>query len=197
MAVEPDHAVVAEGIRDGIAVHERLLEQPYIERVVRAADMVVTSLRGGGKLVTFGNGGSAADAQHMAAELLGRYLLDRAPLPAVCLTDNVSTMSAIGNDYGFDDVFARQVAGLGRVGDVAIAFSTSGDSPNVLAGVAAARAIGMPTIGLTGAGGGALASAVDLCIRVPADGTPRIQEGHTLVAHLICELAERALAADG
>jgi D-sedoheptulose 7-phosphate isomerase len=148
-------------------------------------------------LVTFGNGGSAADAQHMAAELLGRYLLERAPLPAVCLTDNVSTMSAIGNDYGFDNVFARQVSGLGRVGDVAIAFSTSGDSANVLAGVAAARAIGMPTIGLTGAGGGALASAVDLCIRVPADGTPRIQEGHTLVAHLICELAERALAADG
>ena len=197
MAAKADHALVADGIRDGIAVHERLLEPPYIGWVVRAAEMVVTSLRGGGKLVTFGNGGSAADAQHMAAELLGRYLLERAPLPAVCLTDNVSTMSAIGNDYGFTDVFARQVNGLGRAEDVAVAFSTSGNSPNVLAGVAAAQAIGMPTIGLTGAGGGALAGAVDLCIRVPADGTPRIQEAHTLVAHLMCELVERALAADG
>jgi D-sedoheptulose 7-phosphate isomerase len=155
--------------------------------------MIAAALREGGKLLLFGNGGSAADAQHIAAELLGRFLLDRPALPAVALADNSAALTAIANDYGYADVFARQVTGLGAPGDVALAISTSGDSANVLTGVAAARALGMGTIGLTGAGGGRLAAAVDVCIAVPADETPRIQEAHTVVGHVLCELVEREL----
>jgi D-sedoheptulose 7-phosphate isomerase len=195
MTVRTDHDLVAAQIGASAAVLERLREPEHVAAIVAAAELVTASLRAGGKLLLFGNGGSAADAQHIAAELLGRYLLERSALPAVALSDNTSTVTAIGNDYGFENVFARQVAGLGAPGDVALAISTSGASANVLAGVAAARERGMRTIGLTGADGAALAAAVDLCIAVPADETPRIQEAHTVVAHLMCELVERDLAA--
>jgi D-sedoheptulose 7-phosphate isomerase len=190
-----DHELVAGHIAASVAVLERLRDREHVEAIVAAAELITASMRAGGKLLLFGNGGSAADAQHIAAEFLGRYLLERRALPAVSLSDNASTLTAIGNDYAFDEVFARQVAGLGAPGDVALAISTSGNSGNVLAGVAAARERDMRTIGLTGAAGGALAAAVDLCIAVPADETPRIQEAHTVVAHLVCELVERDLAA--
>ncbi len=195
MAIENAEAtLVADGIRDSVEAQQRLLEPRYVEAIIGAADRIVESIRDGGKLLVLGNGGSAADAQHIAAEFLGRYLLERNPLPAVALNDNTSTLTAIGNDYSFAEVFSRQVAGLGRPGDVLIAITTSGQSENVLAAVETAREIGITSIGLTGGSGGRLADAVDLCITVPSASTPRIQEAHMLVAHLICELAERALA---
>ena len=194
MRTETDVDRVAAGIAASAAVLERLQEPEHVAAIVAAAEAITESLRAGGKLLIFGNGGSAADAQHIAAELLGRYLLERAALPAISLADNASAVTAIGNDYAFDDVFARQVAALAAPGDVALGISTSGNSGNVLAGVATARERGLVTIGLTGASGGALAAAVDLCIAVPADETPRIQEAHTVVAHLVCELVERELA---
>ena len=194
MSAETDHHRVAAGIAQSAAALERLREPEHVATIVRAAGMIADALRQGGKLLLFGNGGSAADAQHIAAELVGRFLLERAPLPALALADNGASVTAIANDYTFVDVFARQVAGLGVPGDVVLAISTSGSSPNVLAGVAEARARDMHTIGLTGADGGALASAVDVCIAVPADSTPRIQEAHTVVGHLLCEIVERELA---
>ncbi len=195
----PDAAArVADGIRDSVAAQRRLGEEPYLSQIVEAADMIAGALRQDGKLLVFGNGGSSSDAQHIAAEFLGRYLLERPALPAVSLSDNSAAVTAIGNDYRYEDVFARQVHGLGRPGDVALAISTSGTSENVLAGVAAARERGLRTIGMTGARGTGLRDHVDLCLMMPSASTPRIQEGHILAAHLICELVERELAgADG
>ena len=195
MSGETDHDLVGAGLAASAAVLERLREPAHVAAIVAAAGMITDSLRAGGKLLLFGNGGSAADAQHVAAELVGRFRLERAPLPALALADNGAAVTAIANDYAFADVFARQVTGLGAAGDVALAISTSGNSPNVLEGIAAAGARDMRTIGLTGAGGGALASAVDVCIAVPAHATARIQEAHSVVAHLICEIVERDLAA--
>jgi D-sedoheptulose 7-phosphate isomerase len=197
MTVETDHDVVTAQLAASAAMLERLQDPEHVASVVAAAAVITASMRAGGKLVLFGNGGSAADAQHIAAEFLGRFLLERAPFPAIALSDNGSAVTAIANDYAFADVFARQIAALGAPGDVALAISTSGNSPNVLDGVAAARARGMRTIGLTGGVGGSLAAAVELCITVPADDTPRIQEAHTVVAHVLCEIVERELALGG
>jgi len=162
--------------------------------VVEAADMISTTLRDGGKALFCGNGGSAADAQHLAAELLGRFLLEREPLTAIALGTNASVMTAIGNDYHYEEIFSRQVRGLGRQGDVLVAISTSGNSANVLKALEAASKIGLKTIGLTGSSGGRMATACDLCINVPSDSTPRIQELHIAVGHIICELVEADLA---
>jgi D-sedoheptulose 7-phosphate isomerase len=151
-------------------------------------------LAGGGTLAFAGNGGSAADAQHIAAELVGRFIDERRGLPAIALTTDTSALTAISNDYGYDEVFARQVRALGRAGDVAVAISTSGRSPSVLRAVAAARELGMRTIGLTGGDGGALVSAVDVALRVSASTLScRIQEVHILAGHVICELVDRKL----
>ena len=158
-----------------------------------AGQALVASLRNGGKLVVFGNGGSAADAQHIAAELVGRYLKERRGLPALALTVNTSTLTAVANDYGYERIFARQVEALGRAGDICLALSTSGNSANVLAGVAAARQLGMRVIGMTGRSGGQLHNLCDLCIRVPSDETPRIQEAHILIGHVLCAFVEREL----
>ncbi len=184
-----------ERVRQAFAVSARNFEtlMESAPQVAAAADIIGQSLRGGGKVMFCGNGGSASDAQHLAAELVGRYLLERNPLPGLALTANSSTVTAIGNDYGFDDIFARQVRGLGRPGDVLMALSTSGNSRNVVAALEAARSIGIRAIGLTGAGGGKMAELCDLCIRVPSDHTPRIQEMHIAVGHMICELVECAL----
>jgi D-sedoheptulose 7-phosphate isomerase len=195
MAPESEHERVAAGIAECAAALQRLREPAHVAAIVQAASVVTSSLHAGGKLLAFGNGGSAADAAHLAAELVGRYLLERDALPALALTDNASTLTAVANDYGYEDVFARQVAALGSPGDVALAISTSGDSANVLAGVTRARARGIRTVGLTGASGGRLGPAVDLWIGVPAESTPRIQELHTVVVHLLCELVEREMAA--
>jgi phosphoheptose isomerase len=163
------------------------------ETVGRAAAAVVASLRGGGKVLIFGNGGSAADAQHMAAELVGRFLLERRALPAIALTTDTSALTAIANDFGFERVFARQVEALGRRGDVAVAISTSGRSPNVLAAVRAAGAGGLRTIAIVGPGGSELEQLAELALVVAAEG-PALQEGQLTVEHALCELVEAALA---
>ncbi len=158
-----------------------------------AADLVVKCLNAGGKLLLCGNGGSAADAQHIAAEMSVKMKQVRSPMAAVALTTNSSLLTAQANDLGFDTVFSRQIASLGRKGDVLIAISTSGDSPNILEGVDAARMIGVKVVGLTGCGGGKLQSQCDVAIVVPSDDVPRIQEVHIAVGHLICEYAEASL----
>ena len=191
MTTDAATALVEERIQASAATIEALLEPGMLATLTRAAALIADSLRGGGKVLAFGNGGSAADATHIAAELVGRFLAERRALPALSLSDNASAVTAIANDYGYDRVFARQVEALGAAGDVAIGISTSGRSANVLAGLEAARGRGLSTIGLTGADGGPLRSAADVCIEAPSSETPRIQEAHILIAHILCELAER------
>jgi D-sedoheptulose 7-phosphate isomerase len=160
----------------------------------RAIGIVADALGSGHKLLLFGNGGSAADAQHIAAEFVGRFMRERRALPAVALTTDTSALTSIANDYGYDEVFARQVRALGARGDVALAISTSGKSPSVLRAVDACREIGITTIGLTGGDGGALAGAVDVSLRVSASRlAARIQETHILIGHVLCELVDRRL----
>lgn len=173
------------------------LESACADDVAAAADAVVDAYRAGCKLLVFGNGGSAADAQHIAAEFVGRFELERDSLPALALSVNTSAVTAIANDYGFDQVFARQLEGLGSPGDVALGITTSGGSPNVLEALRAARSAGMTTIGLTGGDGGQMRAACDHCMVVPSSSTPRIQEGHILMAHVLCEIVEQALFGGG
>ena len=188
--------LVRDRIRQSVEVKQRLAGDEHVRFAVEFAELLTERLRAGGRVLLCGNGGSAADATHLAAELLGRFKLDREPLPAISLTDNIASITAIANDVGYERAFSRQVRGLGREGDVLIALSTSGTSPNVLDAVAAAREIGMRTVGLTGTGGDRLAELADLCLRVPSDDTARIQEGYMLVCHTVCELVERALFQD-
>lgn len=162
--------------------------------ITRAGALCAATLREGGKLMLCGNGGSAADSQHIAAELVGRFQGERRALAAIALSTDTSALTAIANDYGYAGVFARQVEGLGRAGDCLVAISTSGGSPNVLQAVQRAQAIGIKTIGLAGKDGGALREACDLCIVVPSDVTARIQEAHILIGHTLCGLIERELA---
>jgi D-sedoheptulose 7-phosphate isomerase len=162
--------------------------------LAQAATGVAKAFAAGKQLLVCGNGGSAADAQHIAAEFVGRYLKERAPFSAIALNANTSALTAIGNDYGFNDVFARQVRAHGRAGDVLLAISTSGSSHNVLRAVDEAHEVGMKVIGLTGGSGGALARSCDVCLTVRASSTPRIQEMHILLAHVLCELVEDALS---
>ncbi|HEX9593317.1 MAG TPA: D-sedoheptulose 7-phosphate isomerase [bacterium] len=166
------------------------------EPVAAAAEKVIAALRAGRKVLLCGNGGSAADAQHIAAELVGRYARERRGLPAVALTTDTSALTAIGNDYGFDRIFARQVEALAQAGDVLIAISTSGNSPNVLQAVETARQLGVGTIGLAGRGGGALRALVDLCLVAPHEETARIQELHITIGHILCDLVEAALVSE-
>lgn len=164
--------------------------------IVRAADMIGASLARGGKVLSCGNGGSAADAQHFSSELLGRFESERQPLAAVALTTDTSTLTAVGNDYGYDRVFARQVEGLGRQGDVLLAISTSGNSPNVLEALKAAQARSMSVIALTGRDGGEIGRMMrsgDIELRVPSNRTIRIQETHLLIIHSLCDLIDRPL----
>lgn len=172
---------------------KRSLAEQSATTVAEAAAMVAESLRSGGRILLFGNGGSASDSQHIAAEFCGRLSRERPALPAIALTANTSDLTALGNDYGFDRVFARLVEAHGRPGDVAIAISTSGNSPNVLAAVATARERGLRSIAFAGRGGGKLAAAVDLAIVVPSDDTQRIQESHIAIGHALAELVDDAL----
>ncbi len=192
MAIDA-RAAAERVIGESVAVQQALLETASLDAILEAARLIGASLAGGGTVLLFGNGGSATDASHIAAELLGRFQRERRALPAIALADNQSTVTAIANDYGFDRVFARQIEGMGRPGDVAIALSTSGRSPNVLAGAAAARERGITTIGLTGADGHELRAAVELCISVASTSAARIQEAHILIGHLLCELVEEEL----
>ncbi|HND14554.1 MAG TPA: D-sedoheptulose 7-phosphate isomerase [Pseudomonadales bacterium] len=157
-----------------------------------AAAACAASLAAGGKILLAGNGGSAADAQHVAGELVGRFAFDRPGLPAVALTVDTSILTAVANDYGYEAVFARQVQALGAAGDVFIGYSTSGRSPNILRALAEARARGLVTIGLCGADGGAMTALCDHLLAAPSRATPRIQEAHLLLGHMLCELVERA-----
>jgi D-sedoheptulose 7-phosphate isomerase len=163
--------------------------------VSTAVDMIFTSLDAGGQLLIAGNGGSAADAQHIAAELTGRFFLERRPFRAIALHVNSSSLTAIGNDYGFEHVFARELSAHARPGDVLLAISTSGNSPNVLRAIEAARQSKVTVIGLTGESGGKMRAACDICLCAPTKSTPRIQEMHITIAHTICELLEERLAA--
>lgn len=161
--------------------------------VSRTAQAIIQAYRNGNKVLLFGNGGSANDAQHIATELVGRFAFNRPALPAISLAESLSSVTAISNDYGFEQVFSRQIEAFGRPGDIAIALSTSGNSPNVLHGVATANKTDLITIGLTGRSGGKLRSIVKECICVPSDETPRIQECHTLVGHILSQIVEQEL----
>ncbi|MCL2701704.1 MAG: SIS domain-containing protein [Phycisphaerae bacterium] len=172
----------------------RQCQERLASRAARAAELILASLRDGRCVYTFGNGGSAADAQHFAAELVGRFLIERGPLRATALTTDTSILTAVANDYDYRCVFARQLAGLGRAGDVAIGLTTSGNSPNVLAALAEAKRIGMHTVAFTGDGGGQCAALADVLLDVPSTSSPRIQESHAVMYHIICSLIERALA---
>ena len=162
----------------------------HAQEIVRLAKMLAACLQNGGKILLCGNGGSAADAQHLAAEFVNRFLVDRRPLPAVALTTDTSILTAVGNDFGFDLVFAKQIQALARPGDVLLALSTSGNSPNVLAALDAARRAGATTIGMTGEGGGAMAGACDHLLAVPSAFTPVVQEVHIAAGHLLCLLTD-------
>ena len=187
------HPLVAARIGDHISLVQTLLaDENYLTAVSAAAAAMVAALRAGNKILFFGNGGSAADAQHLAAELTGRFLRERRSLPGLALSTNTSSVTAIGNDYGYDEVFARPLAGLGAAGDVAFGLSTSGNSPNVLRAMAVAREKKMVTVGLSGRAG-KLTTAVDHAICIPSEATPRIQEAHILTGHILCEILEAEL----
>jgi D-sedoheptulose 7-phosphate isomerase len=191
--VSDTEAAIREIFRESARVKDVFLREQGAA-LARAVDVVAPALDQGHRLLLFGNGGSAADAQHIAAEFVGRFMAERRPLPAIALTTDTSALTAIANDYGYDEVFARQVRALGRAGDVAIAISTSGKSPSVLRAVEAARSLGMRTVGLTGGDGGALAGLVELCLRVSASThSCRIQETHILIGHVLCELVDRRM----
>jgi D-sedoheptulose 7-phosphate isomerase len=163
------------------------------EVLARMAEVTVAAMRGGKKLLIAGNGGSAADAQHIAGEFIGRLMFDHAPLPALALTTDTSTLTATANDYGYEQVFERQVRGLGQAGDVFLGISTSGNSPNVLRALAAARERGLTALGFTGEGGGRMAALCDLILMAPSKWTPVIQQVHITAAHIYCALVERAM----
>jgi len=184
--------VVRGAIRESIEVQAQLLEE-HVSTITRLAELLVSTLRAGGKLVLFGNGGSAADAQHVAAELINRFLLDREALAAIALSTDSSILTAIGNDSHFDQIFSRQVRALVQRGDVAVGISTSGNSPNIINGVIAAKEKGATAVGFTGRGGGKLKDVVDICCHAPSDSTPRIQEAHITVWHALCEVVEREM----
>jgi D-sedoheptulose 7-phosphate isomerase len=185
-------ARLTASVEESIAVKQAILAS-LLSPIMTAADWMTAALYAGHKLLLFGNGGSAADAQHIAAEFVGRFEKERRAWPAIALTTDTSILTALGNDYGIDVVFARQIEALGQPGDVVLAFSTSGNSPNVLEGVKAARAKGLRVIGFTGADGGKLAPLCDLALRVPSRRTARIQEGYMVICHALCEVTEAAL----
>jgi len=155
--------------------------------------MISTSLKKGGKVILFGNGGSAADAQHIAAEFVGRFKLERQGLAAIAITTNTSVITSIANDYGYEEIFSRQIEALGADDDIVIGISTSGNARNVIAGLLEAKRMGLKTIALTGSGGGEMATIANLALVVPSDNTARVQEAHIIIGHIICELAEQNL----
>jgi phosphoheptose isomerase len=189
--VGPDkgHGEALRSLREHIEMMEALTRDS-LPAITRGAAMIITALHGGGKILLCGNGGSAADAQHIAAELVGRFERARRPYPALALTTDTSALTAIGNDFGFDDIFARQVEALAAPGDVLVALSASGTSTNVLAAAKEARGRDARVIALTGAGGQRLAACCDLAIMVPSTRTARIQEAHITIGHIWCELVD-------
>jgi D-sedoheptulose 7-phosphate isomerase len=185
--------IVRANIERSVQLHCRLIVE-CLPAITKAAEALITAYLGGKKAIFFGNGGSAADAQHLAAEFLGRYLRERAPLPALALNTNTSAVTAIGNDYGYEHTFSRQLRALASAGDVAVGISTSGNSRNVVEGLLCARELGLFTIAMTGASGGQMRGMVDVLVDVPSEETPRIQECHILAGHAICDAVESAIA---
>jgi D-sedoheptulose 7-phosphate isomerase len=181
---------------DEIVALFRRVRDDAAPQVAAASAAIAGALAAGGKLLLFGNGGSASDAQHVASELVNRFQRDRGALAAVALTADSSVLTSIGNDYGFERVFARQIEALGRPGDVALGISTSGESPNVLAALETARRRGLTTVAFTGRSGGALGAAAAIHVNVPSDVTARIQEVHRALLHIVCDLVERGIVVD-
>jgi D-sedoheptulose 7-phosphate isomerase len=179
-------------LKESIGVKEALLCNQKAP-IMQACREMIRSLKKGGKIILFGNGGSAADCQHIAGELLGRFQMDRPALPAISLTVNTSVLTAISNDFGYDSSFSKQLEALGKKGDIAMAISTSGNSKNVIDAVKIAKKMRLVTIGLSGGNGGTLSRLVDIPIVVPSKNTPRIQESHITIGHAICEIVEEAL----
>jgi len=191
----PD-ALIITSIQESIKIKQALLEDKHLlSQIADVVKELVSALSHGHKILLFGNGGSAADAQHIAAEFVGRFQMERTPLPALALTVNTSELTGIGNDYGFENVFSRQVEALGSAGDVAVGISTSGKSPNVLKALATAKAKGLVTVALTGKFGNKLQEVSRYCLCVPSDETPRIQESHILIGHIISQITEMELFA--
>lgn len=185
---------IQESIEQSIAAKQTILENPaFMERIEEAANIIIESLKNGGKIHFCGNGGSAADAQHLAAELSGRFYFDRPPLNAEALHCNTSYLTAVGNDYGYDLIFSRLIRGTGKKGDVLVGISTSGNSKNILMAYDVCKELGIKTISLTGETGGKMKDQSDLLLNVPSTDTPRIQESHIMIGHIICELVESAL----
>lgn len=187
------HEIIQKRFQESISVTGRTVER-LAGRIAQAAEILVASLRAGGGVFLFGNGGSAADAQHIAGELVGRFLRERRAIRAVALTTDTSVLTSLANDYDLDRVFSRQLEALARPGDVAVGLSTSGNSPNVLAALTTARQIGMKAIALTGEGGGRCGELAHVLLDVPSRQTPRIQEAHAVIYHVLCEVVESAVA---
>ncbi len=185
---------IAEAINESISTKKRILEDDELMRTIgQAASACTEAFCNGNKVFFCGNGGSAADAQHLAAEFSGRFYFDRAPLPSEALHVNTSFLTAVANDYSFDEVYARNIKGSGREGDVLVAISTSGNSKNIIRAVETANDIGIVTIGMTGQSGGAMKNLCDYLINVPSSDTPRIQESHIMIGHIICEIVETSI----
>ena len=185
---------ISESIAQSIAAKQDILtDGDFLARIEKAADMITASLKGGGKIHFCGNGGSAADAQHLAAELSGRFYYDRPPLNAEALHCNSSYLTAVGNDYGYEHIFARLMRGTGHKGDVLVGISTSGNSKNIPYAYDVCKELGISIISMTGATGGKMKEASDLLLNVPSTDTPRIQESHIMIGHIICELVESAI----
>ncbi|WP_249344410.1 D-sedoheptulose 7-phosphate isomerase [Marinomonas sp. CT5] len=185
---------IASQIEDSVRVKQGILEsQEIMGTVEEACQVCLKAYQNGGKLLIAGNGGSAADAQHIAGELISRFYFDRPALPGIALTTDTSIITAIGNDYGYENLFSRQIEGNGKAGDVFLGISTSGNSPNILKGIEAAKDMGITTIGLTGQTGGKMADQCDLCIKIPSTSTPRVQESHIIIGHIICAYIEQVI----
>ena len=192
--VSMSKAAITGAIEESISVKKKILEDmELVNTINQVADACVAAYRQGNRVLLAGNGGSAADAQHLAAEFVGRYAFDRPGLPSLAFTTDTSMLTAIGNDYGFDQIFCRQLEANGSKGDVFIGISTSGNSPNVNAALKKSREMDITTVGLTGQSGGGMSSLCDYCIQVPSMSTPRIQESHIMLGHIICGLVEEAL----
>ena len=182
--------IIKQRFAEHITLAQQVAESRILEQVAESAEIIRRALQNGKKVLFCGNGGSAADSQHLAAEIVGRFQKERRPFPAIALTVDTSILTAVGNDYGFDTVFARQVRALGEKGDVLVGISTSGNSQNVLEAIDAAREKGLTVIGLTAYGGGKMKEACDICLAVPAKVTARAQEMHIMIGHILCEIAE-------
>lgn len=185
--------IVEKSFRDSVKAKERFFTKKNMALVVVVAEAIVSSFKSGGKLMLIGNGGSAADSQHIAAEFVNRFEIERPPLPALALTTDTSVLTSIGNDYSFDQVFSKQIRALGKENDVLLAISTSGNSANVLKGIEAAKAMKIKTIALTGKDGGKMADKAEMLLNVESKTTARIQETHITICHIICELVDHML----